>query len=175
MLGSVGSNGNPWNCAAARPRERGPRDTSPVIDIRRAEISDAAAVADVFLDSFHATYDFPLAHTDEEVRGWVRDRLIPEHETWVALDAGRVVAFLALAPGWVEQLYVAPGRLGEGIGGRLVELAKGRQPDGLELWTFQVNDRARRFYERHGFVAEEETDGRTNQERQPDVRYRWRP
>ena len=129
----------------------------------------------MFLDSFHATYAFPLAHTDDEVRGWVRDRLIPTMETWVVVDGERVVALMTLAPGWIEQLYVAPERLGAGIGGRLVDLAKTRSPDGLTLWTFQVNTRARRFYERHGFVAVELTDGRGNEERQPDVRYEWRP
>lgn len=143
-----------------------------MIEVRRATTDDAAAVADVFLESFHATYDFPLAHTDDEVRGWVRDRLIPEQETWVATDAGRVVAILALEPGWVNQLYVAPDRLGEGLGRRLLDLAKERQPGGLTLWTFQVNDRARRFYERNGFVAVEMTAG-DNQEGQPDVRYEW--
>jgi GNAT superfamily N-acetyltransferase len=145
-----------------------------VVEVRRAGDDDAPAVAEVFLDSFHATYDFPLAHTDDEVRGWIRDRLIPDHEVWVATDGDRVVALLALAPGWVEQLYVAPDRLGEGIGGRLLSLAKARQPDALQLWTFQVNERARRFYEHHGFVAVEQTDGSGNQERQPDVRYAWR-
>jgi GNAT superfamily N-acetyltransferase len=144
-----------------------------VIEVRRAAGDDAAAVAAVFLDSFHATYEFPLAHTDDEVRGWIRDRLIPEHEVWVATDEGRVVALLALAPGWIEQLYVAPDRLGQGIGGRLVALAKARQPDALQLWTFQVNGRARRFYEHHGFVPVEQTDGSGNEERQPDVRYAW--
>ena len=144
-----------------------------MIEIRRAAGDDAAAVAAVFLDSFHATYEFPLAHTDDEVRGWIRDRLIPEHEVWVATDEGRVVALLALAPGWIEQLYVAPDRLGQGIGGRLVALAKARQPDALQLWTFQVNGRARRFYEHHGFVPVEQTDGSGNEERQPDVRYAW--
>jgi GNAT superfamily N-acetyltransferase len=146
-----------------------------VIDLRRATAEDAPAVAEVFLGSFHATYEFPLAHSDDEVRGWIRDGLIPDHEVWVAHEDGAVVAMLALAPGWVEQLYVAPERLGEGVGSRLVELAKQRQPDGLQLWTFQVNERARRFYERHGFVAAEMTDGRANQERQPDVRYEWMP
>ncbi len=34
--------------------------------------------------------------------------------------------------------------------------------------------RARRLYERHGFVAVEETDD-DNVERAPDVRYTWRP
>ena len=143
------------------------------IELRRATPEEATGVADVFLASFHATYDFPLAHTDDEVRGWIRDRLIPEHEVWVADDGGRVVGMLAIAPGWVEQLYIAPDRLGEGLGSRLLEQAKERQPEGLQLWTFQVNDRARRFYERHGFVAVETTDGRANQERQPDVRYEW--
>lgn len=142
--------------------------------VRRATTDDAAAVADVFLDSFHATYDFPLAHSDEEVRGWIRGRLIPNDEVWVADDDGTIVALLALAPGWVEQLYVAPARIGEGLGSQLVEVAKTRQPDGLQLWTFQVNVRARRFYERHGFEAVELTDGAGNQERQPDVRYEWR-
>jgi GNAT superfamily N-acetyltransferase len=145
-----------------------------VIDVRRATAADAPAVADVFLDSFHATYEFPLAHADDEVRGWIRDRLIPTQETWVAIDGERVVGMMAITPGHLEQLYVAPDRLGDGIGRRLVDLAKERSPAGLSLWTFQVNDRARRFYERNGFTAVEFTDD-DNQERQPDVRYEWSP
>jgi hypothetical protein len=30
-----------------------------------------------------------------------------------------------------------------------------------------------RFYERHGFVEAERTDGRRNEERAPDIRYVW--
>jgi GNAT superfamily N-acetyltransferase len=144
-----------------------------VIKLRRATVDDAAAVAEVFLDSFHATYDFPLAHTDDEVRGWVRDDMVTTQETWVAVDAGQVVALMVVAPGHLEHLYVAPDRLGQGIGRQLLDLAKRRSPDGLSLWTFQVNDRARRFYDRNGFVATEFTDD-NNEERQPDVRYEWR-
>jgi ribosomal protein S18 acetylase RimI-like enzyme len=50
-------------------------------------------------------------------------------------------------------------------------LARQRQPEGLQLWAFQSNARARRFYERHGFEAVEFTDGNGNEERWPDVRY----
>ena len=145
-----------------------------MIEIRRATAEDAPPMAEVFLDSFHATYDFPLAHTDDEVRGWFREHVVPTMEAWVAVDAGHVVGLMVLAPGWLEQLYLAPDRLGEGIGSRLVALAKERSPEGLQLWTFQVNARARRFYERHGFVAVEQTDD-GNEERQPDVRYVWAP
>lgn len=48
-------------------------------------------------------------------------------------------------------------------------------PTGLQLWTFQSNRRAHRFYERHGFLPERWTDGATNRERAPDVRYGWYP
>src|SRR6185436_2770164 len=107
--------------------------------LRRAVVADAPVVADVFLDSFHATYAFPLAHTDDEVRRWIPDHLIPDLETWVAEVDGRIVALMAIAPGHLEQLYVAPDRLGGGIGRLLVDLAKERSPEGLSLWTFQVN------------------------------------
>ena len=43
----------------------------------------------------------------------------------------------------------------------------------LELRCFQANTRARRFYETHGFRAIRFTDGADNEERTPDVRYRW--
>jgi GNAT superfamily N-acetyltransferase len=155
------------------------------ITIRPATADDAAAVADVYLASIHATYDFPLAHTDDEVRRWIRDILVPVGGTWVGVDdTGEVVAMTAVEPGQpgepaepahLDQLYVRPDRLGEGIGRRLLEIAREQSPDGLRLYTFQINARARRFYERNGFVAEWFGDGSANEERQPDVRYVWRP
>jgi GNAT superfamily N-acetyltransferase len=143
-------------------------------EIRRAGPDDARPVADVYLASFRAALPtVRLAHTDDQVRAWIRDRVVPETECWVAVEAGRVVAMLSLTPGRIDQLYVAPEWLGRGIGRRLLDLAKARAGGDLELWTFQVNERARRFYERHGFEAVELTDGSGNEEREPDVRYRW--
>ncbi len=117
---------------------------------------------------------FPPAHPDDEVRAWVRDDLLPKTTTWVAERDRRVLGFLSLADGWIEQLYVEPEHTGTGIGSRLIQLAKEKFPAGLQLWTFQVNEGARRFYERHGFAAVEMTDGAGNEERQPDVRYAWK-
>lgn len=131
-------------------------------------------MADVFLSAFHATYDFPLAHTDDEVRGWVASVLLSSTEAWVAVRRRRVIGFISLGADSIEQLYVAPGETGRGTGGRLVMLAKERRPGGLHLYTFAVNAGARRFYERHGFSAEWFGDGSGNEEGQPDVRYRWR-
>ncbi|HEX2755015.1 MAG TPA: GNAT family N-acetyltransferase [Candidatus Limnocylindrales bacterium] len=160
------------------PADDGSTDGWPAdrgLVVRRATAADADAIADVYLASFHATYSFPLAHTDDEVRRWIREVVIVSPEAWVAVDDERVVGMLVVGSGALDQLYVAPDRLGTGIGRRLLDTARERSPQGLTLYTFQVNDRARRFYERNGFVTEAFGDGTANDERQPDVRYAWRP
>ena len=147
--------------------------TVPVV-LRPARPDDGPAVAEVWLRSFDvALPTVRRAHPDDEVRRWIRDELVVRADTWVAETDGAVVGVLALSPGWIDQLYLDPDARGRGIGDRLVALAREREPDGLQLWTFQVNGPAQRFYERHGFVAVERTDGAGNQEREPDVRYRW--
>jgi len=115
-------------------------------------------------------------HSDEEIREWVRTVVIPKREAWLAVagDDG-VLAVLVLDDDWVDQLYVHPGWAGRGLGSRLVELAKSRRPEGLQLWTFVTNASARRFYERHGFTVAETTDGSDNEEHEPDMRLIWSP
>ena len=82
---------------------------------------------------------------------------------------------MVLHDGELSQLYLDPDWRGRGLGDRFVALAKEGGPGGLDLWTFLVNKPAHRFYERHGFVAVEHTDGSGNEEREPDLRYVWRP
>lgn len=146
---------------------------SDEVVLRRAAAEDADAVAEVYLRSFHGAYRFPLAHTDDEVRSWIHEVLIATRETWVAVAGDTVIGMMVLHGAELDQLYIAPGWTGRGIGGGLVELAKGLRAGGLSLFTFQVNEGARRFYERHGFVLIDESDGSRNEERQPDVRYAW--
>ncbi|MEU3250436.1 GNAT family N-acetyltransferase [Streptomyces sp. NPDC006997] len=147
------------------------------VELRPATPDDAAAVADVWLRSFATALPTVVRpRTDGEVRAYFRDVVVPLRETWVA-DAGGpgVVGVMVLDGELLAQLYLDPGWRGRGIGDRFVAVAKERSPRGLTLWTFQVNTPAHRFYERHGFVAVERTDGSGNEEREPDVRYEWRP
>ncbi|MFF3399928.1 GNAT family N-acetyltransferase [Streptomyces sp. NPDC002659] len=143
---------------------------------RRADDSDAAAVADVWLRSFAAALPtVRRAHDDDEVRAWFSHVVVPQYETWIAVAQGSVVGLLVLDGEELEQLYLDPSWRGRGVGDRFVDLAKQQRPAGLRLWTFQVNEPARRFYERHGFIEVERTDGLRNEEREPDVRYVWQP
>jgi GNAT superfamily N-acetyltransferase len=144
--------------------------------IRRATDADATAIAEIHLQSRRVAMPWlAVAHTDEETHAWVAHVMLKHDEVWVAEADGVVVGYAALAPGWLEHLYIRPGRQGEGIGRRLLELAKERQPAELQLWAFAKNTKARRFYEAAGFALIEETDGAGNEEREPDARYRWRP
>lgn len=143
---------------------------------RRAGDSDAADIADVWLRSFAAALPtVRRAHGDNEVRDWFSYVVVPQYETWVAVAEGSVVGLLVLDGEELEQLYLDPSWRGRGVGDRFVALAKQQRPDGLGLWTFQVNGPAQRFYERHGFTAVEHTDGLRNEEQEPDIRYVWQP
>nr|WP_245432716.1 GNAT family N-acetyltransferase [Mesorhizobium loti] len=111
-------------------------------------------------------------HTPEEDRHFFCNHVYGTCEIWGAID-GEIVGFIAFREGWVDQLYILPAYQKRGIGAALLEMAKAAWPK-LQLWTFQKNMIARRFYEKHGFAAVQETDGRDNEEREPDILYQWR-
>jgi GNAT superfamily N-acetyltransferase len=144
--------------------------------IRRARGDEASILATIFLRSRYASIPDipPLVHSDEDVRAYFATVVLPNREVWVAEANGEPAALLVLDHDWIEHLYADPEWTGRGLGSKLINVAKGRSPGGLNLWAFQSNVRARRFYEAHGFTLEEMTDG-DNEEGAPDVRYRWAP
>ena len=122
-----------------------------------------------------ATLDFlPTLHTRSELEAFIA-RHVREDDVWVWDEGGVILGFMILRSNELFLLYLEPAASGRGIGTQLLEHAKQERPDGFTLWTFQQNDGARRFYERHGLRAVELTDGAGNEERVPDVRYEWRP
>ena len=141
--------------------------------LRRATSCDADAIADVYSASFRLLTFLPMLHTIDEYRWFIANVILKECEVTVAEDETGIVAFLALKGDEVCLLYTRPDRIGMGAGTQLIEAAKATGIGALELWCFQANERARRFYEARGFRAIRFTDGADNDERMPDVRYRW--
>jgi len=148
--------------------------TNAPLTLRQATPGDADAIAAVFSPSFRLLDFLPALHTVEEDRTFIADVILPACDVLVVEHEGAIVGFLARDGNEIRLLYVHPGFLRRGAGSLLLEAAKASGVDELELWCFQANARARRFYERHGFKAIAFTDGRDNEEETPDVRYRWR-
>lgn len=115
---------------------------------------------------------FPKLHTDDEDLAFVR-RFIAEEETWLAVRDNAVIGLATIEGNRLAHLYIDPAHRNGGIGTALLDHVKRTRPDGFDLWTFQANDGARRFYERHGCRTVEVTDGSRNEEKLPDMRYAW--
>ena len=146
--------------------------------MRRATAADADRVAELLWTArAESVPDIPMiVHPRETVAPFVRTVLLREFEVWVAESGGSLVGFMALMPpDHLGHLYLLRAWTGHGLGSRFVELAKRRFPEGVQLWAFQSNLRGQRFYERHGFVPVEWTEGDGNEEKQPDVRMAWQP
>lgn len=140
--------------------------------VRRATAKDAEEAAAAFTAAFASMTFVPKLHTAEEDRAFVRD-LIANKEVWVADRDGHIVGLACIDGGFLEQLYVHPSRHNTGTGSKLFERVTREHPHGFQLWTFQANAGARRFYERHGCALVRLTDGRDNEEKTPDALYVW--
>ena len=145
--------------------------TDPQVVVRLAVLEDAAAVAAVHHRSWVETYSelLPVSH-------WETDTLERRTERWrrelgsavpvtVAEVDGRMVGIaLAEAAGPVGthapvrdrhlyMLYVLASHHGTGVGQTLLDAVL---PPGTpaQLWVAEENPRARRFYERNGFLPD---------------------
>jgi len=140
------------------------------VSLRLAAPEDAQIVA-----AIHRPTSFlpPLGSAGEDLQ-FVRERLIGENEVWLAEADGEVVGYIAFNDGWLSHLMVHPDHQGRGHGATLLEpaIADGRA---RQLWTYEKNTRARRFYEGRGWELMELTDGQGNEHGEPEVRYAWRP
>ena len=141
--------------------------------LRRLTLEDMDAAAAVHRASFDRALPWLVGlHAPEEDRAFYRTQIFQSCQVWGAEQRGALVGIIAFRRDWVEQLYVLPDLQRRGVGRALLRVAQNAFPL-LDLWTFQRNLPARRFYEASGFVALRETDGSGNEEQEPDVLYRW--
>jgi len=127
--------------------------------IRPARPDEYDEIARVWMNSFCSTglespSNFLLANLRARVpfeveRGW---------SLFVADDDGELAAVLALhLPNlYLDQLFVAPEYQGQSLGRKLLAFTRQHLPDEIELRCIRENEKAWRWYEREGFVLEQE-------------------
>lgn len=147
--------------------------------LRKATLADAEAILSIYLASRKKLVTFaPLVNSDESIYQWICEILIPKSQVIVAEKDGIIVGMMALSKkdgiGWVDQLYLSPKVVRQGIGTLLIKAAKSMLGSPIRLYTFQENVEARLFYEKNGFKILAFSDGSRNEENCPDILYEWR-
>jgi GNAT superfamily N-acetyltransferase len=139
--------------------------------VRPACREDAAAIADVHVLTWQAAYEHVfgaerLAGIGERRRTQWEERLAnppPGRQVFVAEEDGRVTGFASVGdsrdePGKGElfAIYVHPDAWGSGAGSALMTNALDalRRYSSATLWVLEDNPRARRFYEREGWILD---------------------
>jgi GNAT superfamily N-acetyltransferase len=149
---------------------------SDTVRIRPMQENDIHTVVCLWYRTWHAT--FPDLRHPEPISIWeqrLRADLARRGTIWVAEGHGRIIGFLVVRvqDNYLDQLFVDHTYHRQGIGTVLLHKARELCPQGLSLHTLQQNVPARRFYERHGFVAGQRGVNPING--QPDVEYHWQP
>ena len=112
------------------------------------------ALAQLWLDSWRST---DTANEEvvlvEDLAARIREEAATVWEVTLAFQDDRLAGFMALRPhdNCLDQLFMAPTAKAQGLGSKLMDLAKQRLPDGMWLRTAEANHPARAFYEKRGF------------------------
>ena len=127
--------------------------------IRLAHPNEFDEVARVWMESWVST---GLEDASNYLLASLRARLRREIENgwslFVAEDRGTIAAMLALhlPKLYLDQLFVSPQYQGRSVGRKLLAFTRLQLPDEIFLRCVRENEKAWRWYEREGFVFEEE-------------------
>jgi GNAT superfamily N-acetyltransferase len=144
------------------------------ITVRTAVVGDAAAVLDLHVRARSTVYQGFL---DEDQLSADNRRDIADYQRMITREdravrcaeiSGRLVGFVVLGPPYypdpdptvgieLYQIQVAPLLFSSGIGTRLHDSAREiwrGTTRAARLWTWEFNERAWRFYDRHGWTPD---------------------
>jgi ribosomal protein S18 acetylase RimI-like enzyme len=127
--------------------------------IRPAHVDEYDEVARVWMESWVST---GLEDASNFLLAKLRARIPQEVEKgwslFVADDGGTLAAMLALhlPKLYLDQLFVSPQYQGRSVGRKLLAFTRLQLPDEIFLRCVRENEKAWRWYEREGFVFEEE-------------------
>ena len=146
-------------------------------DIRLAELDDAKCCADIHAKSWNFAYSdiVPKEIIDEYDARWLMiwkkllSNNINSHYVITLDDV--IIGFLTISVARDNDLkdsfyelvglYLSPEYVAKGYGKQAIDWIKkeikNRGYDKISLWVLEENNRARRFYEKAGFVSDGET------------------
>ena len=123
-----------------------------IVLVDESNIAAAGAVhAESWRDSHgFCTPEFVAAHTAETQTEYLRREMAAGKDVFLLLDP-EPVGIVSVHGDLIENLYVLPEKQGRGYGSELLAFAAARCAGTPRLWVLNINENARRLYERRGF------------------------
>lgn len=141
--------------------------------IRRMTEDDLAEIGVLYSESWKAGYKglLPQDYLDKTVpERWTDRNVFLDNGSFVILDGERIAAHVHVRPaaeekmsGWgeIHTMYALPQFWGTGCAGELFDYAVNqlheRGFDRIYLYVLEGNERAARFYRKHGFTPTDDT------------------
>ena len=124
--------------------------------IRKANINDLSRIAEIQVFNYRLFF-YPIFQSDAYYFGELQvPPLMKEYETQLdslyVYDDGVVKGFIKIEGTYIARLFVEPVLQNGSIGSQLLEFAV-KEHNADHLWALEKNEKAIRFYERHGFFA----------------------
>ena len=124
--------------------------------IRKATSNDLSRIAEIQVFNYRLFF-YPIFRSDEYYFDELRvPSLMKEYESGLGslyvYDDGVVKGFIKVEGTYIARLFVEPVLQNGSIGSRLLEYAV-KEHNADHLWALEKNEKAIRFYKRHGFIA----------------------
>ena len=124
--------------------------------IRKATAKDPSRIAEIQIFNYRLFF-YPIFRSDEYYFDELQvPALMKEYESALdslyVYDDGVVKGFIKIEGTYIARLFVEPVLQNGTIGSQLLEYAV-KEHDADHLWALEKNEKAIRFYERHGFTA----------------------
>jgi len=114
------------------------------------EATDIEPLSTIWFDASLEAHPFMGRTRLLAQRKLIEEHYLPNSETWVDCRDGVPIGFISLLGTFIGGIFVAPRHQGQGVGGRLMQLAMERT-DQLSLKVYTHNEKALRFYTSLGF------------------------
>ena len=126
-----------------------------MIMIRKAADKDLSRIAEIQIFNyrlyFYPIFKFDKYYFDELQVPALMKKYESELDSLYVYDDGVVKGFVKIEGTYIARLFVEPVFQNSSIGSRLLEYAV-KEFHADHLWALEKNEKAIRFYERHGFV-----------------------
>ena len=119
--------------------------------IRKHEKKDLDVILDIWYKASTLAHPFLEEEFVKQVKTDMREMYIPNSETWVFEENGKVIGFIGMMGNEIGGLFVSPEYHFKGVGTKLVNYAREKFQE-LEVEVFEKNKIGRAFYQKYGFV-----------------------